>query len=313
MTQWQSHQITFKYQISDWTFFSLPMRMQVKFIGPFSKKKHAITSTPSKNELMDNHQGFLLRDIPIDNSVLPILSTKGDFLQYVPLQYEHYFIDLGLTFEEYQKKFSSKTRSTIRRKVKKYAAHCGGNIYWKAYIHTHEIRGFFHLAGMVSKLTYQTRLLDAGLPETEAFILEAEKLAAQNRLRAYILFDGNLPVSYLYCPVKNGILSYSYQGYDPDYMKFSVGTVLQWLATEQLFHEACFRYFDFTEGQSDHKRLFATHNQQCANIYLLKNTIRNNSFVRMHILTNRFSSWLGKKTEQLGIKAKIKSFLRKNM
>ena len=89
----------------------------------------------------------------------------------------------------------------------------------------------------MAKKTYQEKLLDAGIPESERFVREMESLAAQDQVRAYILFDRERPVSYLYCPVEDGTLIYAYLGYDPDYMKLSVGTVLQWLAVEQLFGE----------------------------------------------------------------------------
>lgn len=173
-----------------------------------------------------------------------------------------------------------------------------------------EMREFFQLARAVSKLTYQERLLDAGIPDSEDFIREAEMLAAEQRVRAYILFDGNRPVSYLYCPVHDGILIYSYLGYDPEYMQMSVGTVLQWLALEQLFNEARFRGLDFTEGQSEHKRLFATHQRQCANVFLVKRTFRNRIIIYSHLLINGFSEWLGATLDRLGVKARVKRFLR---
>ena len=68
---------------------------------------------------------------------------------------------------------------------------------------------------------------------------------------------------------------YAFLGYDPNYMNFSVGTILQWLALEHLFEENSFRFFDFTEGQSAHKKLFATHNVQCANVFFLRDNMRN--------------------------------------
>ena len=153
-------------------------------------------------------------------------------------------------------------------------------------------------------------MLDAGIPGAEDFILEAEALAAENRIRAYILFDGERPVSYLYCPVNDGVLVYAYLGYDPDYIKKSVGTVLQWLALEQLFAEACFRAFDFTEGQSEHKRLFATHQRRCANVFMVKASVRNKLLIYSHLSMDRLSAWLGAKLDQLGVKAKVRRLLR---
>jgi hypothetical protein len=78
--------------------------------------------------------------------------------------------------------------------------------------------------------------------------LRRATLAAGGQVRAYLLFDGERP--YLYCPVQGDVVIYRYLGYDPDYARMSVGTVLQWLALEELFREARFRMFDFTEGES---------------------------------------------------------------
>ncbi|OOG60959.1 hypothetical protein B0E49_00090 [Polaromonas sp. C04] len=152
--------------------------------------------------------------------------------------------------------------------------------------------------------------MDAGIPNSEDFIRQAELLAAEDCVRAYVLFDGEQPVAYLYCPISNGILIYSHLGYDPDYLQMSVGTVLQWLALEQLFSESRFRYFDFTEGDSEHKRFFATGHRQCANVFWMRRNIANMTLIHGQSLINRTSMWLGVKVDQLGLKARIKRLIR---
>lgn len=309
MSRWQFRQVPLKFQLSDYTLFSLPIALQVRHEKLVDQTPPVEMPTLPSDELIPDSQGFQIRGLPIARQ-LPDIGRVDNFICYVPLQYQHCYIDLGLTFEQYQKKFSSKTRSTINRKIKKYTEHCGGALTWKTYRSPEEMREFFHHARAISKLTYQERLLDAGIPGAETFICNAEKLAAEQRVRAYILFDGVKPVSYLYCPVEDGVLIYAYLGYDPDYMHLSVGTVLQWLAIEQLFKEAQFKYFDFTEGQSDHKRLFATHQQQCANVFLVKSTFRNLLIIYSHRWMDRISEWLGATMDKFGIKAKIKRLLR---
>ncbi|QJQ07721.1 GNAT family N-acetyltransferase [Undibacterium piscinae] len=49
----------------------------------------------------------------------------------------------------------------------------------------------------------------------------------------------------MYCPIVDDALIYAYLGYDPDYLKLSVGTVLQWLALQDMFAETRFKIFDF--------------------------------------------------------------------
>ena len=309
MSDWECRPVPFKYRLSDWTLFAVSLRLQVRMANLFDETPPVTAPVLPADELMEGSQGFLIRGLRIA-SELPTLSRTGPFLTYVPLQYQHCYIDLSQSFESYGKSFSSKTRSTIHRKLRKYADHCGGSIPWKTFKAPGEMRDFFRLARVVSKLSYQERLLDAGIPDSEEFIHQAELLAADGHVRAYILFDRERPVSYLYCPVKDGILIYAYLGYDPDYMKMSVGTILQWLAVEQMFKENCFRYFDFTEGQSDHKRLFATHQLKCANVFLVKRTLRNRAVIHSHLFMDRVSRWLGAMLDLWGMKARVRRFLR---
>lgn len=309
MNCWQYRLVPFKFQLSDWTLFSLSLHMQVREEKLLDDTSPMDAPSPPIDELMENSQGFLIRGLPVA-AELPAICSTDNYLCYIPLQYQHCYVDFSISFENYQKKFSSKTRSTINRKIKRYTSHCDGNILWKTYTLPNQMREFFRLARAVSKLTYQERLLNAGIPESEDFICQAESLAAKQCVRAYILFDGERPVSYMYCPVHDGVLIYAYLGYDPDYMQMSVGTVLQWLAIEQLFNEGSFRYFDFTEGQSEHKRLFATHQRHCANVFFVKRILRNKLIIYSHLFMNRFSKWLGITLDQLGVKAKIKHLLR---
>lgn len=309
MSNWHARLVPFKFQLSDLTLASVSLPIQARAVQLVEDLPPVALPALPPGPLEQGSQGYLVRGLPV-LAELPVVSHVDNYICYVPLQYQHCYIDLRTSFETYQKKFSSKTRSTIARKLRKYAAHCGGEIRWRAFTRPEELTEFFRLARIVSKTTYQEKLLDAGIPETDEFKRQASNLAGQDHLRAYILFDGDRPVSYLYCPVEGDVLIYAYLGYDPDYMSMSVGTVLQWLAIEQLFGESRFRYFDFTEGQSEHKRLFATHQRRCANVFLLRRTVRNSMLVHCHHAMNGFSNWLGELLERLGIKARIRRLLR---
>ena len=309
MTMWESKQVPFKFQLSDWTLFSVACQMQVRAVKLTDNTPAAQRLTPPTDSLSSDSQGFFIHALRIATKQ-PMVSTCGDYLCYTQLQYPHCFIDLNLSFDDYQKKFSSKTRSTINRKVRRYAEHCGGSIPWREYKAPSHMHEFFQHARAVSVKTYQEKLLDSGIPDSEEFLLEMESLAQKNSVRAYILFDDQRPVAYLYCPAEHDVLAYAYLGYDPDYLKMSVGTVLQWLAVEQLYKESCFKFFDFTEGQSEHKRLFATHEIQCANVIFMKKSIQSQALIYSHVLMGHISRWIGDLSQKLGIKARIKHLIR---
>jgi len=78
----------------------------------------------------------------------------------------------------------------------------------------------------------------------------------------------------------------------------------------QEFEENSFRFFDFTEGQSAHKKLFATHNVQCANVFFLRDNMRNMFLSHMQKAINQFSKITGDIFNQLGIKTTVRRLMR---
>lgn len=309
MSHWKVKPVTLKFQLSDKVLFSAEILLSIRAENALQAVPSASLLPPEEAPSNGSH-GFLIRNLPIA-SRQPVLASVGDYLRYVPLQYQHCFIDLRTSFEQYERKFSAKTRSTLRRKIRKFAEASGGAIDWRTYRSPEHLDEFFNHARTVSRLTYQERLLDVGLPDSEAFRESACTLAREGRLRAYLLFDGERPVSYLYCPSKDCVLKYAYLGYDPDYQHLSVGTVLQWLAVEQMFGEKEFQFFDFTEGNSSHKLLFSSDQKLCANVYFIRKGLRNRALVYSHNGMNGLSAWLGDTLDRYGLKTRVKRLLRR--
>lgn len=294
----------FKYRISYWTLFSWPRRLQVH-AGTLDS-----TSDFALPPLDDDSQGFLLRSMPLPADTAG--SPAGEpLLRYVVQRFPRYYIDMaGGDFEAYRSKFSGKTRSTLARKVRKFTEHGGGRLNWRQYRNPEEVQEFWHHARTVSAKTYQERLLDAGLPDTADYRRQAELWASDDALRAFLLFDGETPVAYLFCPIRDGIVDYAYLGYDPEYQRLSVGTVLQWLALESLFAEGRYRYFDFTEGETEHKRLFATGSMECAHVVLLRRSLLNRLLVHSHSGFNRGVEALRHWSERYDFKRRLQRWLR---
>lgn len=309
MSYWEVKPVTLKFQLSDKTLFSAELPLSTRSEDPLVTVPCSNLIPPEEDPLPGSH-GFLIRNLPIE-STHAVLTSVGTYLRYIPLQYQHCFIDLSTSFEQYERKFSSKTKSTLRRKVRKFAENSGGRIVWKTYRSPDQLEEFFHHARSVSRLTYQERLLNVGLPDSDGFRENARRLALKDQLRAYLLFDREKPVSYLYCPEKDGVLKYAYLGYDPEYQYLSVGTVLQWLAVEQMFDEKRFRFFDFTEGNSNHKILFSSEQRLCANVYFIGRNWRDRALVYSQYGTNMLSAWLGKALDRYGMKARVKRLLRR--
>jgi hypothetical protein len=301
--------IHFRYQLSYLTLFEWTRRLQIQ--------AYRITDPPMMPlpQLIDGADGILVRSMPLA-APLPTISTlcidDRPLLRYVMQRFPRYFIEMtGQSFDGYKAKFSAKTRSTLSRKLKRFTEHCGGKLEWAGYRTPESLDRFWRDARELSKKTYQEKLLDAGLPDTPEYLEQAKKLAAQDAFRAFLLFDRGRAVSYLVCPIRDGVVEYGYLGYDPEYRGFSVGTLLQWVALESLFAERRYRFFDFTEGESEHKRLFSTGHLDCANVVMLRISVANRVLAASHEAFTRLAEGVGRWLERHQMKSRLRSWIRR--
>ncbi|MGE0775499.1 MAG: GNAT family N-acetyltransferase [Sphingomonadaceae bacterium] len=216
--------------------------------------------------------GYVVTSIP--ETLVDRLRADG-LIVHVRQNYTRYFADFSDGFDAYMAHFSSKSRATLKRKLKRYAELSGGVVDVRGYRTPDEVAAFVDAALPVSRKSYQHRLLNAGLPDSDAARGEMATLAGADRVRAFLLFRDGQPVAYLYMPVVDGTLIYAYLGFDPDEAEHSPGTVLQIEAIRMLTEEGRYGRLDFTEGEGQHKRLFSTGGVACADVLLLCPTIGN--------------------------------------
>jgi CelD/BcsL family acetyltransferase involved in cellulose biosynthesis len=261
---------------------SLPLRFQVGARTMFSVKRRLVRiglslgeamagGTPELPALGRADHGYLITSLREDR-LAEVTAQHPDMLVLVRQRYSRRYADLSGSFEAYLATFSGKSRSTLRRKVRKFAETSGGALDIRGYQSPEEIAEFQTLARRVSAKTYQEKLLDAGLPDDPGYKAEMIRAAALGEARAWLLFVGNEPVSYLYAPADGDTLIYAYLGYDPEWARHSPGTVLQVEAMKHIIEEGRFRRFDFTEGDGQHKRQFATDGIACVDLLLLRKT-----------------------------------------
>ena len=190
----------------------------------------------------------------------------------------HYIAMEGISFEDYLGRFSGKTRSTLRRKARKLAKEAGDYTLTE-HRSPAQIEAFLDAALPLSAKTYQARLLDAGLPDSEKARKSMISNAECGQIRCFLLWVNEAPIAYLSLPLQGRTLVYAHLGYDPEFARFSPGTVLQLLALERLFAEDAYAYFDFTEGEGAHKAMFGTDSIECSSFVLLSPTITNRALL----------------------------------
>lgn len=254
--------------------------------------------------------GWLLRSLPRDR--LPALKAELDGWLVVERQAypRHYVPMAGQGFDDWWQSFSSKTRSTLSRKARRLADQFAGGTAVRAYRTADEIDAFMGIAAALSAQTYQARLMQAGLPVNDADRARAVAAAAEDKVRAFLLFAGERAIAYLYLPVEGDVLIYAYLGYDPAFAALSPGTVLHVEAMRALFAEGRFRVFDFTEGDGAHKAQFGRASVDCADILVLRPTLRNRAALGLMRGVDRLAGAAKSMLDHLGLRAKAKALIR---
>jgi len=256
-----------------------------------------------------NSPELLMRSFPL-SALQNQIDKQSSYYFYCADVYKRYYTKTIGSFDSYlANNYSSKSRSTLRRKVKNYLKNQEEDCF-RVYKSEEEIAEFYQLARQVSCKTYQERLLDCGLPESIEFLEKARMLAREGLVRGYLLFRDGEPVSYVYSPIVERVAIYQYVGFDPLLSKLSPGAVLQWFILKSVFEEENIDYFDYTEGEGGHKSLFADGFVECADVYVLKKILRNKLIITSHKMNYNFNVWLVDMLDRIGIKKILKKMIR---
>ena len=303
---WRQKRLPLKVAVGDLTVWSPRLDLMLAET-PFADLPEAFdpASLPPPAEGID---GYLIRSCPADGQLWRIRRSK-EHLLYAPRRYRRHWTAIEGGFDAYLGTLSAKTRSGLRRKVRKFEDASGGRDF-RVYRTPAEMEVFFGLARPVSEKSYQERLMGAGLPATPAFREDMRSLAAAGLVRGYLLFHQGRPVAYTYGPVEDGVVIYDHTGFDPAHSALSPGTVLQFLILENLFAEGRFRCFDFTEGEGAHKALFGTDSLDCMDLYVLRPGLRTWCAVLIQTVIERGTERIAAVLDRLGIKRRLKRLLR---
>lgn len=254
--------------------------------------------------------GLLCRKANADR--FPVgLGRYGRWLRYVIRKDVLYLVRLDTPWEEYLRAFSTKARQNIQRSVRKYAIRQGDAEYFQVCQNREDIAWFHREAVRISRQTYQSRLLKAGLPDSPEFGAHLQRLAQEGRARGYLLKDLGEPVAFAWCSLHEGRLSYEVVGYLPALAASSPGTVLLYKILELGFASADFKLVDFGAGEAQYKSVFATDKLTFADVYLFRPSLKHRSLLWLHCKLGGLSDGLVALLERAGWKAKVKKWLRR--
>jgi hypothetical protein len=300
----RKQRVVFRYSLGDFCLFRVGFDALLSRL-PFDPECEPF-KFPDENPAFPEGIAIIGYSGAIVTQDMPRLCLRRTGFYYAPNRDINYYINLRQTFTAYLEGFSGKTRSTLRRKVRRVSQ----TLEFRFFRTIDEALDFHRAARQIAPKTYQEKLFNGAIPDTPEFIREIRNRAARNEFRGFALFRGEQPVSYLYLPIENGVVTYGYLGYDPQFSKLSVGTTLLYLSLENIFNENIYRYFDFTHGDGETKRSFGRTTCFRADIYFFRWTLRNAVIVLTHLATTQLSAGLGRILSVLGLREPIRKLLR---
>lgn len=278
--------VPLRFQVGARTLFAVPRRL-VRVACDLADAR--ADRAPALPPLPVDADGYWVTSLPERHAAATI--RAAGLLAVRRQSYTRSFVDLSLGFDAWWAGLSGNTRSGLKRKAKKLAAANGGALDVERFAGPAGLERFHAEALGLSARTYQERLMGAGLPDTPAFRQEMLTRAAADAVRAWLLRVGGVPVAYLYCPAQGDTLIYDRLGHDPDWAEHSPGAVLQLEALRDLMAERRFAWFDFTEGEGQHKRQFATGGAACVDLLMLRPTLANRAAVAALTRFDALMAW----------------------
>ena len=186
--------------------------------------------------------------LPTDAPLWAYLASP-DFARFGLRRYQpnppapHFLIHLPPTLQDYFAKFTPKTRKNRFRELKYLEQR--GPVELAQFSRPDQVDAFLDAASALSCRSYQHKLLKAGLRASDLLRHRLQVAAAHGWLRSYVLRCAGVNCSYMLGYQFQGRYHYTKVGYDPDWAKLCVGTVLQLLVLHDLYARDTPAVFDF--------------------------------------------------------------------
>ena len=280
--------------------------------------------------------------VPVGSGLADFLATQAiadrRFRVYRPTPAVlHHRIRLPDTFQAYLAGLTAKSRTTLRRKVRKLLGQTdplgsSGSHLLEAAVVNNRAAGIVRVTRAedvpwlvqrmtdLSRKTYQYNLLGLGVRDPEQLARDAKAAARRGWLRSYVLLVNGQAVAFMHGlqfpgqipgASRGGSYDYIDVGHDPAWSSQSPGTVLQYLVIEDLYRHDPPAVFDFGPGDAVHKARFGNASCLETDFYLFRRTARALWAHGAHSACTRTSAWAGAVLDRFRLKAKVRHAVRR--
>ncbi len=282
---------------------------------------------PSSHAVYDQLFQYLAETEGLDFDVIYLeIVTEGSFLatylatsatlsrrfrEYRPQgTMEHHQIRFPATLDKYWEQFSSKTKSTMRRKVKKLAKDTGKPLTLLRYDSTDGLDRYTADAAAISKRSYQYHLLGQGIQDEAAFLAQCREAAAQGWLRGYVLHLGDTPIAFMHGWQYRGVYLYVETAYDQELRQHSPGTVLHIMVIEDMYAHDTPHIFEFG-AHGEQKAAFGNSTYLAGQVFLIRPSIYPLLATGVYRLSDAAAQAAKRVLDRYGVTGKVKQMMRR--
>ena len=169
-----------------------------------------------------------------------------------------YTVAIKGNFDTYLQAMSSKSRQTIKRKIRRFEDLAGGSIRVVSFRSPTEMDKLHEALAAIWQKSWHARLDRQHVPS----IAYLKQIALCGWIRAYVLFVAEQPVASILGFQYRGTYYYEAPAYDHDWQDRSPGIVLLYYTIKDLFEVNSPGIFDFGAGYGQYKQVFGTHEEQ---------------------------------------------------
>ncbi len=189
--------------------------------------------------------------------------------------YDHHYLDLPETFDEYLGTLGATRRYTIVRDRRRLEKNSAGECIVEKYLRVEDVARFVDDACAVSSTTWQYQQQDAGLRDPQVLRDRFEHTARLGWFYGYLLRVHGKPVAFQVGHVLEGVYYLQEIGYDPSWTKKQVGIYLLMAVIEDLIsNEQGVYCYDFGYTDSLYKQRFSSLSSRESFYYLFPRTVR---------------------------------------
>ena len=244
----------------------------------------------------------VLHNLAIDSSLAATLRTAVPAMlrDHGARRREHWRMSLPETFDLFLARRKKKHRYWLNRLPRMLEKAFPGAVETRVF-QKGDIGPFCRDADAVGALTYQ-RKLGAGFTDVGESREYCKLLADRGALRGYILYLEGKPAAYWMASTHRDVLFLHSTGYDPQFRKYEVGTIL----FLSLIRDACgteLKKVDFGLGTADYKERFGDEMWLEQDYYLFRNSPRGwlmNLLISGSQCTDQLARWVLSQSGPIG-------------